>query len=141
MKAPKCSGKVVPPKASAECDAKCDAKATADLDCKPPQVAVNLKGEADVDQLNKLRATLATNLPVLLASASGGVSSVATEASASIQATIEGLQGVVSAQGAGAMQAGACLASALKAQASASASISVSVKASASASGSVSSGG
>jgi hypothetical protein len=140
MKAPKCTGKVTPPEASVECKAKCDAKATAELECTPPQVSLNMKAEADVEQLNKLRATLSKNLPLLLASAKGGVSAFAEDATASIKSSLEGLQGVVSATGGAAVQAGACLAAALKTQASASASISVSVKASASASGSVSAG-
>lgn len=141
MKAPTCTGKVEPPKVSAECDAKCDAKATAELECKPPQVSVSIKGQADVEQVNKLRATLAANLPALLVAAQGGVSSMASDATASIRASIEGLQGVVSAKGAAALEAGACLTAALEAQASAAASISVSVKASASASASVSASG
>ncbi len=140
MKAPTCTGKVVPPKASVECDAKCDAKATAELSCEPPQVSVNMTAEAEVEQLNKLRATLSKNLPTLLASAQSGVSTFADDAKASLKASLEGLQGLVSAQGAAALHAGACLTAALKAQASASASISVSVEASASASGSVSAG-
>lgn len=46
MKAPKCTGEVRAPQASADCQASCDAKITAKAECKPGSIHVDVKGAA-----------------------------------------------------------------------------------------------
>ena len=66
FKNPTCSGKLVPPKMSAECKASCDAKATAGLTCTPAHVSAKITGAKDVAAAAKFAATLESNLPRVL---------------------------------------------------------------------------
>jgi hypothetical protein len=124
---------------SAECEGSCDAEISGKLECTPARVLVKIEGSADVEAANKLKAALEANLPALL-KVTMGMKGAIEDASASVQAGIEGVQAVVKGGGSAAMKAGMCVAGAVKAQAEASVQINVSVKASASASGEASAG-
>ena len=135
MKAPQCSGKVEPPKVSAECKANCDAKVSAKASCTPAGVRISFSGDAKAG--SKLAAALQKNLPILL-KITLGMKARIEGAIASVKAGVEGVSAVVKGGAQAAVKVGACIAIALKAQVDASVSINVSVKASASASGSAS---
>lgn len=147
FEAPKCNGEVVPPKASAECQASCDARMSADVKCEPPMVNLRTKGGANAEALAKYRAVISTHLPAVL-SVGVGLKDEMGKAVADVKAVVEGGQSVVakmkSSGGASAAKLGACVAApfaaAAKAAGSIQASASVSVKVSASASGSASAG-
>jgi hypothetical protein len=66
MQAPKCSGKVEPPKMTAECKAKCDAKLNAKAECTPPHVSLRVVGAADAQAAAKYQAAIEKNLPAIL---------------------------------------------------------------------------
>lgn len=139
IKEPKCSGKVEPPKVSAECKANCDAKVSAKLECTPAQVKVTLTGGADAQAAAKLKAAIEKNLPAIL-KVTIGMKGRIEEALANVKATIEGVQATVKGGGAAALKVAGCFAGSIQAQAQASVQINVSVKASASASGSAGAG-
>jgi hypothetical protein len=139
FKEPKCSGEVKPPQMSAECKANCDAEVKGKLECTPGHVLVKAEGSADAAAAAKLKGALEKNLPALL-KVSVGMKSKISGIGANVRASLEGVKGLVTAGGTGALKAGACVGASLEAQAKASVSIDVSVKASASASGSVGAG-
>jgi len=139
MEAPKCSGEVKPPEMSAECQANCDAKLEAELKCTPPKVMVKIEGAADAEAAEKLVATLRANLPAFMAIAKGLPARV-EKVTASVKATVEGIQAVVKGAGTAGLAVMGCVAGAIDAQAKAAASLNVSVSASASVSGEASSG-
>lgn len=144
MKAPKCEGKVEPPKASAECNAQCETKVSANLECTPAKVAVVIDGAADAALAAKYKTALQTHLPAILKVAIGmkdqalSVAGNVKDVAGGVQASIKALKG--------SPQVGArltaCVAAPFKAAFDAAASIkanvdvSVEVKASASVSGS-----
>jgi hypothetical protein len=146
FEAPRCTGEVKPPQASAECQASCDAKVSAKLECEPAQIAVRIEGSADAQAAIKYKATLERNLPKILKVAVG-MKDQALKAAANVKVVVEGLKSVVaSLKGAGTAGArlAACVAAPFQAALQAAASIkvnvevSVEVQASASASGSAS---
>jgi hypothetical protein len=139
FKEPKCSGEVKPPEMSAECKANCDAEVNGKLECTQGQVIVRADGAADVEAGAKLKTALEKSLPALL-KVSAGMKDKLGKVTGGVQASLEGVQGLVSAGGTGALKAGACIAASLEAQAQAAVSIDVSVKASVSVSGSASAG-
>lgn len=150
MKAPKCSGKIEPPKVSAECKANCDAKVSGKVECTPARVALKIEGAADAEAAAKFKGAIEKNLPKVLKIAIGMKDRLAS-VGASVTAVVDGVQGTVKGAVSGgpalAAQLTACVAApftgALDAAASlkASVNVSVDVKASASASGSASGGG
>ncbi|HEY5377263.1 MAG TPA: hypothetical protein VIK01_26470 [Polyangiaceae bacterium] len=89
LKAPVCSGKVVPPKVSAECKASCDAKANANLSCTPALVAVKISGTKDLEAAAKLAAALETNLPRILKVAMGMLERI-PDVLSNAKSTVEG---------------------------------------------------
>lgn len=145
MKAPKCEGKMEPPKASAECNAKCDAKVTAEIECKPAQIVVAFDGKFDAEAAAKYKAALQKHLPGVLKIAVG-LKDQAASVAANVKVVAEGvqatIQGMSDAQVAARLTA--CVAAPFKAAFDAAASVqanvsvSVDVQASASASGSAS---
>lgn len=66
MEAPKCDGKIEPPKMSAECKAKCDAQLNAKAECTPPHVSLRVVGAADAQAAAKFQAAVEKNLPTVL---------------------------------------------------------------------------
>jgi hypothetical protein len=134
IKEPKCSGEVKPPEMSAECQANCDAQVSGKVECIPARVTVKLAGSADAQAASKLKAAIEKNLPALL-KVTLGMKGKLEGVMSNVQASLEGVKGVVSGGGQAALKVGGCIAASLKAQADASVSINVSVKASASASG------
>lgn len=94
MKAPKCEGKIDPPKASAECKARCDAKVTAELQCTPGHVAVRIDGAVDAEAAAKYKAALEKHLPAVLHVAVG-MKDQALHVAGSVKAVVEGVQKVV----------------------------------------------
>lgn len=71
MKAPSCEGEVVPPKASAECNAACETSVQAEVRCEPARVAVNVEGAADAKAMATFTAAVRNNLPAVLEIAVG----------------------------------------------------------------------
>lgn len=71
FKEPQCSGKVVPPKMSAECKVGCEANASANLSCTPPRVRVTVEGGADAAAAAKYVTALQQNLPRIIKLATG----------------------------------------------------------------------
>jgi hypothetical protein len=145
MKAPNCTGKVEPPKVSAECKASCDAKVSAKLDCRPARVALKISGAADAAVSAKLKAAVDKNLPGVLKVAIG-MKDRAEGVAASVKGVVEGVQGSIQGMSkggpvvAGKLVAcvGAPFKGAIDAAASVKASVNVSVDVKASASGSAS---
>lgn len=143
MKAPQCTGKVTPPKMSAECKAHCDAQVSAKAQCRPAKVSVAIVGAVDTKAAAQYRLALENNLPVVMKLAVG-MKERALDVAASGQDVIAGVQGTVQAAGASAVKVGACFGQSFKAALTSVASIkaevnvSVEVHASASASGSAS---
>jgi hypothetical protein len=133
MKAPKCSGEVVPPEMSAECKANCDAKVSGKLECSPAVVTVKIEGAADAQAAAKLKSVLEKDLPALL-KVTIGMKTKLEKVSGNVKTAVEGAEATVKAGGTSALKAAACFAGSLKAQAQASVQINVSIKASASAS-------
>jgi hypothetical protein len=54
-------------KVEASCDANCDASVSAKAECTPPAVVVSLEGATNVEAGAKLKASLESNLPLVLA--------------------------------------------------------------------------
>jgi hypothetical protein len=143
MEAPKCTGKLEPPKVSAECKAKCDARVQAHASCTPPHIALRITGSADAAASAKFQAAVEKNLPAVLSVAVGMAKHVG-ELTASMEVVINGVQAGISGAG-DAMTVGkltACVGAPFKgaldavASVKANVSVSVNVQASASASGS-----
>jgi len=149
MKAPKCEGKVEPPKASAECNASCETEVSAKLECTPAKVSLVIEGGADAAAVAQFKAAIEKNLPAVLKIAIGMKDS-AMSVAGNVKAVIGGVQKVVvklkSDPKIGARLT-ACVAAPFKGAIDAAASVtanvdvSVEVKASASASASGSAGG
>lgn len=144
MKAPRCEGKVEPPKASAECNAQCETKVSADLQCTPAKVVVRIDGAADAAVAAKYKAALETHLPAVIKIAVG-MKDQALSVAGNVKDVVGGVQASIktlkSSPQVGARLT-ACVAAPFKAAIDGAASIkanvdvSVEVKASASASGS-----
>lgn len=149
MKAPQCDGKIEPPKASAECNAKCDAEISAKLECTPAKVGVRIEGGADAALVAQYKGALEKHLPAVLKIAIG-MKDQAIGVAGNIKAVVGGVQKTVvslkSDPKVGARLT-ACVAAPFKAAIDAAASVtanvdvSIEVKASASASASGSAGG
>jgi hypothetical protein len=145
MKAPKCSGKVTPPKASADCSASCDAEVSGKLECTPASVKLAVKGAANADASAKYQAAIEKNLPAILKVAIGMKDRLEGVAKAGEQ-VVAGAKATVEVAGKGdkkiALKLAACVAMPFKgaidavASVKANVNVSVDVKASASASGS-----
>ena len=148
MKAPRCTGKVTPPHASADCNAKCEASVTAKAECTPGHVVVLISGPADPALALKLKNALEHGLPLLLKVAVG-MGERAKQAAESVKTVVEGAQAAVQAvaQSSAALGAqltacvGAPFKGAIDAAGSMKANVSVSVSVSASASASSGGGG
>ncbi len=152
FQAPKCTGEVVPPKASVDCKASCEAKVSADIQCKPGTVNVRTTGGLNKEAIAKYRAVLTVHLPAVL-NVAVGLKDEAVRAAANVKVVVEGAQQVVvtvkNSAAETAARLSACVtapfAAAVKAatsiQASVSVSVDVSVSASASGSASGSAGG
>jgi hypothetical protein len=147
MKAPKCSGEVVPPKVSADCKASCDAKVSGKLECSPAKVALKIDGAADAKFAADYKAAIEKNLPGVLKVAIGmkdRVEGLATNVKGVVDGAQVAVKGAVSGGPMAAAALTACVAMPFKGAIDAAASIkasvnvSVDVKASASASGSAS---
>lgn len=139
MQAPKCTGEVKPPEMSAECKASCNAKVSAELECTPPMVEVNIAGAADAEAAAKLKTVLAKDLPALV-KVTVGMKGPIEKAAAGVKASLEGVGAAVKGGADAALKVGPCIAAAVQAQVQATASIDVSIHASASASASASGG-
>lgn len=139
MKAPHCSGKVVPPKMSADCKANCNAKVSGKLECTPARVSVTISGAANAEAATKLKTAIQKDLPAIL-KVTLGMKDRLKDAMASVETSVKGIGAVVQGAGAGALKVAGCISGAVSGAAKASASINVSVKASASASGSAGAG-
>jgi len=145
MKAPKCSGKLTPPKVSAECSASCDAQVSGKVECSPAKVALKIEGSADASAQAKFEGAIKNNLGAVLKIAIGMKDRLEGVA-ASGKAVIDGVQAAAKAGAKGGAQGAlaitACIAAPFTAAFDAVASVkanvnvSVDVKASASASGS-----
>ncbi|MBZ5711074.1 hypothetical protein [Nannocystis pusilla] len=133
--APKCEGKVTPPKVDADCKASCEASVKFSAQCSRPQLEV--KTSSDAQALARLVTSLSANLPVLIAAQVKLGREIAGEVQTLVRLGGE-LRGKL--QGAG-EQAIACVTAAASAVATASVSINVSFKASASVSGAVGASG
>lgn len=122
--APKCEGKVTPPKVDADCKASCEASVKFSARCSKPQLQVKTSTEAQA--LGKLVASLSANLPTLVTAQL----KLGREIGGEVQALVRlggKLRGQL--QGAG-DKAVACVTAAASAIATASASVNVSFKAS-----------
>ncbi len=148
FRAPRCTGEVKPPSASAECTASCDARVSANLECKPAKLAVVIEGAADAKAAAAYKAALQKNLPVI-AKVAIGMKDHAIRAAGNVKAVVGGVKSVVAslkAKGGAAARLAACVAAPFQAALAAAASIqvnvsvSVEVQASASASGSAKAG-
>lgn len=136
--APKCEGTFKPPscEVDANCSASCQGSVTAKAKCTPPTVNFVAQCAVSSGDIDKLVATLKTNLPALYQV--GVVRGQAAVKAAADAATA--ITGTFKAAGSLGGKAVACIAVAAQTHVQASASISVSVEASASASGSASGG-
>jgi hypothetical protein len=131
--APKCEGQLTPAmcNASANCQASCKSHASLTAACTPPAAQLECGASAS-SSLQKLAATLKTNLPAI-------ISAVETQGPLAVQATASlatSGQAVINDAGNESAQALACARVAFNAATSATASINVSVMASASVSAS-----
>lgn len=148
MKAPKCEGKITPPKASAECQASCQTKMQAQLKCTPPKISVNLTGGANAQLVAKYKTALEANLPAII-SIAVGMKDQALSVAGNVKAVAKGVvTAAKKVKGDAKLKArlAACVGAPVKAALDAAASVqvnvnvSVQVKASASASGSAKAG-
>jgi hypothetical protein len=147
FEAPRCSGELQAPKASADCKAQCDARLDAQVQCTPGRVALTIEGAKDIQAALRLRAAIERNLPAVIAVAVG-MKDRALAAAADVRVAIEGAQAGIKAAGDASAEAGARLAActaapfkaALDAAASVKVSVDVSVQVQASASGSARAG-
>ncbi len=151
FKEPKCTGEVKPPEMSGECKAQCDGDVQAKMECTPAQVGVVVTGATDAQAAAQLKGALEKNMPLVLKVAIG-MGDRAAQLANNVQATVEGVQGSITAiaqtSGSGAQaamiggQITACVGDTFKGALDAAGSlkanvkVSVDVKASASASGS-----
>jgi hypothetical protein len=144
MKAPKCDGKMTPPKASAECNANCETKLQAQVECTPPRLAVRVDGAGKAELAAKYKAAIEKNLPVIIKIAVG-MKDQALAVAANVQGVVDGVTAAVGQLQADAQvgaRISACIAAPFQAAIAGAASVkanvnvSVSVKASASASAS-----
>lgn len=101
MKAPKCTGQVKPPQASAECNARCDAHANAKLECTPAHVVARVTGEGDAKLMAQFRGAIEKNFPVI-AKVSLGMVEKAPKLAGSVENVVKGVQGSVQAAVSGA---------------------------------------
>jgi hypothetical protein len=152
MKAPRCEGDIVPPKASAECNAACETKVQAEVKCEPARVALVVEGSADAQLAATFRAAIERNLPAVL-EISMGMKDQALAVAGDVKAVVGGVQASIKAVK-GAPEIGARLsacvampfkaafdaAASIKANVDVSVQVQASVTASASASGSASAG-
>lgn len=130
--APKCEGKVTPPKVDADCKASCSASVEFSARCTRPQLEIEASSNAQA--LAKLIASLRVNLPVLITAQV----KLGREVAGEIQ-TLVRLGGQLRGQLQGAGQkAVACVSAAASAVGTAAASVNVSVQASVSVSASAS---
>lgn len=140
--APQCTGKMDPPKISANCKAKCDAKVQANASCTPPHFAIAITGAADANASAQFEAALTKDLPVIVQYAIGMKDQVAGLKD-EVSAVVNGVVSGAASASADPMTGGrlvACL-SPLKGAADAAASVSVNVSVSASVSGKAGVGG
>ncbi|CAN5796569.1 hypothetical protein BH09MYX1_BH09MYX1_50520 [soil metagenome] len=148
MKAPKCTGKVTPPKVSADCNAHCSASVSAKAECTPAHVLVRIEGGPDLAMMGRLKTALEHGLPGILKVALAMADRLKNVAE-SVKTVIEGAQAAVQAVASGAPQLGAQLTAcvgapfkgALDAAGSMKADVNVSVSVSASATASSGGGG
>jgi hypothetical protein len=146
--APRCTGEIVPPKASADCDASCKADVQAEFECIPPKLAINIDSNGNAEAIAKYKTVLTTHLPGVL-NIAVGMKDEAAKAAADVTAVVKGVKTTVGKLKSSGPQVAAkvtaCVtapfAMAVKAAASISASVSVSVDVSASASASGSASG
>ena len=147
FKEPKCSGKVVPPKMSADCQTSCDAHASANLVCSKPSVGVKITGSADAEAAARYKTALEANLPQIVKVAVGmgaKVEGLVVSGKALIEGALAAGQAVVKARPTASVHVGQCLLEPFKGaigavgSIQASVKVSIDVKASASASGSAS---
>ncbi len=147
FEAPRCTGEVKPPKASAECQARCDADVSAEVKCTRPRVALVIEGAANKKLALEYKAAIEKNIPLLI-EISMGMKDRAVNVAGQVDAVVKGAQTAVKAAGKASGSAGArltaCVAAPFKAAIDAAASVkanvnvSVSVQASVSAKGSAS---
>lgn len=156
MKAPRCTGQVKPPQASAECNARCEAHANAKFECTPAHVVSVCEGAADVKLQAQFKAAVDKHFPIIAKIALGMVDK-APKVAGSVEGVVKGVQASVqaaaSAASADAAKAAtmtsltACVAAPFKGAVDAAAGVtanvhaSVSIKASVEAKGSASVGG
>lgn len=136
FKEPRCTGDVKAPKASASCQAECQAQLTAKVECTPGRVEMQGMAQADVEQVQKLVATLKKNLPTLLRVATSMKGRLETAVEATHDSLVA-MKAAVEEAGSQSLAVAGCFVSSLQAQAKASASIKVSIEASANVSGEV----
>ena len=96
MKAPKCAGKVEPPKMTAECKAKCDASVQAKAECTPAHVAVRIVGSADALAEANFRKAIEKDLGAVLR-VSLGTGKAAERLAGEMKVVIEGVEASVQA--------------------------------------------
>jgi hypothetical protein len=133
---PRCTGEVVPPSVSADCQAACDARLEAEASCRPGSLYVSIEGNVEGNErVQRLKQALEAGLPGILALA-GQLERMA-RAGAEIGERIAELPDAVGTLG---LQAAACATEAVAAIPRATASVSVSVEVSASVSGSAGAG-
>ena len=125
---PRCTGEVVPPRASADCQAACDADLEAEASCEPGELYVDIRGTID-DQgrVERLKNALQSGIPAILA-LHGKLERMA-QAGGEIGRRIQDLPNAVGTLG---LQAAACATEAVAAVPRAVGSVSVSVEVSAS---------
>ena len=131
---PQCTGSITPPSCQVDgnCQASCEGSVKATATCDPPSVQFVAACTADVADVDKLVATLETNLPKLLVNFKARGQAVVD-----LVGTIKGdVEGLVTASASLSGKACACLKASVSAFVDVQANISVSVQASASVSGS-----
>lgn len=66
--APRCTGVVRPPQASADCQASCDARLDAQAECRPGQATIDIRGDvaSNVEErVGRLRQAIESGMPVV----------------------------------------------------------------------------
>jgi hypothetical protein len=144
FKEPSCSGNIVPPAASAECQSTCDAHASAHMTCSEPEVSVVIQGAADAEAAARYQAALEKNLPLIVKVAVGmapKLHGLASSATTTLEGGIAAVQAAIGTRPTAGARMTACLlepfqgAIVAAANVKASVDISVDVQAKASASG------
>jgi hypothetical protein len=92
MQAPSCTGKMTPPKMSADCTAKCDSDVGAKAECSPAGVALEIHGAADVGAATTFKLAVEKNFPAILKVAIGMVDT-APKLVSEVPTVITGVQG------------------------------------------------